>query len=532
MKKNVGIGFLGSTLDNPRDSKNRWVHWRPTIAACWQEEMPLDRYEILYQMKSKPLLDLIVEDIKKISPKTEIVLHLMELEDPWDFEEVFAKLHDFCETQNFRPDKEDYYINITTGTHVVQICLFLLAESKYLPGRLYQLGINSSARDPKGFYKIIDLDLKRYDPLAARFIKEKNESTQLLKAGINTKNEKFNQLIDRIETIASRSVDPILLMGRTGVGKTELARRIFQLKQLKHKIKGSFVEINCATLRGDSVMSTLFGHVKGSFTGAVKDRLGLLKEADGGLIFLDEIGELGLDEQAMLLRAIEDKTFLPVGTDRPVKSHFQLIAGTHRDLNLEVANGRFREDLFARINLWSFHLPDLKNRREDIEPNMEFELAKFSRKTGKKIRFTQESLNRFIKFATSSEAEWKQNFRDLNAAVSRMGTLADSGKIDTDLVLEEIARLKRGWNVDAVTDQNLTKKLLGDKMDEMDLFDLHQLDFVLQICSTSSNLSEAGRKLFAVSRAKKSSSNDSDRLKKYLERFGLVAKDFFSKSKD
>ncbi len=97
-------------------------------------------------------------------------------------------------------------------------------------------------------------------------------------------------------------------------------------------------------------MSALFGHKRGAFTGAQSDRAGLLKEADGGLVFLDEIGELGLDEQAMLLRALEEKTFLPLGSDKPVKSDFQLIAGTNRDLRASVSEKRFREDLLARIN--------------------------------------------------------------------------------------------------------------------------------------------------------------------------------------
>src|SRR5204862_3777135 len=99
-------------------------------------------------------------------------------------------------------------------------------------------------------------------------------------------------------------------------------------------------------------MSALFGHVKGAFTGALKDRAGLLRSADGGVLFLDEIGELGLDEQAMLLRALEEKTFLPLGSDRETQSDFQLIAGTNRDLMAEVNRGLFREDLLCRINLW------------------------------------------------------------------------------------------------------------------------------------------------------------------------------------
>src|SRR5262249_29220012 len=150
----------------------------------------------------------------------------------------------------------------------------------------------------------------------------------------------------------------------------------------RHAVKGEFVDVNCATVRGDGAMSALFGHTKGAFTGALKDRAGLLRAADGGILFLDEIGELGLDEQAMLLRAVEEKSFLPLGSDRESRSEFQLIAGTNRDLLASVREGRFREDLLARINLWTFSLPGLASRREDVEPNLQFELDQYARKTG------------------------------------------------------------------------------------------------------------------------------------------------------
>ncbi len=117
------------------------------------------------------------------------------------------------------------------------------------------------------------------------------------------------------------------------------------------------MEVNCATLRGDNAMSALFGHVKGAFTGAIQARGGLLKEAGGGILFLDEIAELGADEQAMLLKAIEEKRFFPYGSDHETESDFSLIAGTHRNLAQRVSEGLFREDLYARINMWTFALP-------------------------------------------------------------------------------------------------------------------------------------------------------------------------------
>jgi transcriptional regulatory protein RtcR len=529
--------MLGTTLDNVVKG-DRWKRWRPTVAACSQPDFVFDRYEIIYPIHFKRLLDQVVADLKVVSPKTEIVLHQLEMANPWDFEEVFAKLHDFMNRYSFDLEREEYFVNITTGTHVAQICLFLLAESRYLPGRLFQVGLVKGG-DPKGTYSVIDLDLKKYNPIAARFEKEKDQSEQFLKAGIVTRNSNFNILIDQIEMICLRSRDPLLLMGRTGVGKTELARRIFQLKKAKHKILGRFVEVNCATLKGDAVMSMLFGHVKGASTGALKERNGLLKEADGGLIFLDEIGELGLDEQAMLLRAIEDKKFLPMGTDRDVSSDFELIAGTNRDLNADVQNGRFREDLLARINLWAFRLPDLKERREDIEPNLEFELTKFSTKTGKKLRFNQEALAAFLKFAHAPSTPWRGNFRDLNSAITRMGTFAESGRISLDLVETEIIRMQATWQKGSDSESERTVNgesgrgvayhrvaaLLADRVKDFDSFDLAQLEAVLETCAACSSLSEASRKLFAVSRLKKVSANDADRLTKYLQRFGLVAKD-------
>ena len=154
-----------------------------------------------------------------------------------------------------------------------------------------------------------------------------------------------------------------------------MAKRIYALKRARHQAQGAFVEVNCATLRGDGAMSTLFGHVKGAYTGALQDRPGLLKAAHDGVLFLDEISELGRDEQAMLLRALEDKTLRPLGSDRDTHSNFQLLAGANRDLWQMARQGAFRDDLLARIHLWAFRLPGLRERLEDIEPNVDYELS-------------------------------------------------------------------------------------------------------------------------------------------------------------
>lgn len=528
MKPTTVISFLGSTLDASKFGPSRWMKWRPSVGLCMHEDLRVDRFLMIHGSAHRRLAEYISEDIVSVSPETTVERHVIDFSDAWDFEEVYGKLLDFARSQPLDPDAEDYLIHITTGTHVAQICLFLLTEAHYLPGRLLQTQPRRGAPDATGTWSVIDLDLSRYDSIATRFASESAESTSFLKSGIETRNTAFNTMIDEIEQVASRTRAPILLMGPTGAGKSQLARRIFELKKLKRQVSGQFVEVNCATLRGDSAMSALFGHKKGAFTGAAADRPGLLRTADSGMLFLDEIGELGLDEQAMILRAIEDKRFLPVGADREAESDFQLIAGTNRDLAQSVADGTFREDLYARLNLWTFALPGLAQRREDIAPNLDYELDRHAEREGERIMFNKEARERYLAFAGSPAARWPGNFRDLAASVTRMATFSPKGRIDIDTVEQEIGRLRRNWAVAESHADGLDQLLDQSALANMDAFDRVQLAHVVGVCRNSRSLSDAGRTLFAASRAKRTSSNDADRLRKYLARFDLNWSDLMS----
>jgi transcriptional regulatory protein RtcR len=522
-KKNpiVVLGLLGTTLDAAR-GMDRWQSWRPTVSICRQPDLIVKRFDLLHPMRETRLASTVSDDIRAVSPETEVRLHEIEFDDPWNFEEVYEKLSAFARAYPFDSDRENYLIHITTGTHVAQICLFLLTESRHLPGQLLQCSPSRNRSEP-GKITIIDLDLSRYDRIASRFAEDRVEGVSYLKGGIDTRNLAFNRLIERVEHVALATRDPLLLIGPTGAGKSLLARRIYELKKARHLVKGDFIDVNCATLRGDAAMSALFGHVKGAFTGALKDRSGLLRSADNGVLFLDEIGELGLDEQAMLLRALEEKTFMPLGSDRATHSDFQLIAGTNRDLLTAVRHGLFREDLLSRINLWTFELPGLRDRPEDVDPNLQFELDQHARKTGRRVTFSKEAREEFLKFALSPAARWSGNFRDLNAAVARMGTLSHGARISLELVHEEIQRLQNFWSDDGPLPATgmLEDLLSAEQLEQLDLFDRLQLERVLEICKKSRSLSEAGRQLFHVSRSKKTSNNDADRLRKYLARFNL-----------
>ncbi|MEN6624726.1 MAG: RNA repair transcriptional activator RtcR [Candidatus Sumerlaeia bacterium] len=519
----VAIGILGPTLDHGRSS-DRWGKWRPTVALCSHEDLIINRFELLYQPNFTKLLGWVVDDIHAVSPETRVVTHPIDFKDPWDFEEVYGALHGFAGAYAFDPDNEQYLIHITTGTHVAQICMFLLTESRHFPARLIQTAPpKKEAHTRAGTYEIIDLDLSRYDSIAMRRHEETRDDISFLKSGIDTRNAAFNALIERIEHVALHTADPLTLMGPTGAGKSHLARRIYELKRARKKLRGPFVEVSCATLRGDAAMSALFGHRKGAFTGAAADRKGFLLAADGGMLFLDEIGELGTDEQTLLLKAIEEKRFYPLGADQEVESDFQLICGTNRDLAAEVRAGRFREDLLARMNLWSFRLPGLRERPEDIEPNLAFELDRHAARTGTRVTFNKEARERFLAFATSPEALWPANFRDLSGAVTRMATLAPAGRIRAEIVEQEIARLRGGWRDAAADgDAELLADLVGaDRAAAMDRFDRVQLAEVIRVCRRSATLSAAGRGLFAQSRQRKKTANDADRLRKYLALHGL-----------
>ncbi len=522
-RQTVVIGLLGLRLDAAPQEK-RWDAWRPTVSLFQHEDLEPARLVLLAERKSKKLVDTVAADVRSVSPTTVVEPVTIHFRDPWDFADVYKALRAFADAYPFDPEREDYLVHITTGTHVAQICLFLLVETRRIPGRLIQSSPpkGTPTRDSdRGRYDIIDLDLSRYDQLAARFEEERRTGIQFLKGGIPTKNAAFNALMGRIEEVALRARDPILLTGPTGVGKTQLARRIHELKRRAHQVDGALVEVNCATLRGDQAMSALFGHEKGAFTGAVARRDGLLRAADRGVLFLDEIGELGLDEQAMLLHALEEQTFLPVGADAPVRCSFQLLAGTNRVLHEAVRAGRFREDLLARIELWTFELPPLRERLEDLEPNLDFELERLQRATGRRITFNKEARTRFLAFATAPTSAWRSNFRDFSATVTRLATLAADGRIKLELVEQEIEHLQRKWT--RAEPPRAEDELLGTLLPgvELDRFDQVQLSEVVRVCRSSRSLSEAGRALYAVSRRQKSSSNDADRLRKYLARFGL-----------
>ena len=162
-RKIVVLGLLGSVLDAGQGPR-RWERWRPTVSLCQHEDFLIDRFELLYEPKFTTLFEQVAADIGSVAPETEVRPHAVSLHDAWDFEGVYATLHDFARGYPFNPDAEEYFVHITTGSHVAQICLFLLTESHYFPARLIQSSPPERRNEASaGAYSVIDLDLSRYD---------------------------------------------------------------------------------------------------------------------------------------------------------------------------------------------------------------------------------------------------------------------------------------------------------------------------------------------------------------------------------
>ncbi|WP_143883655.1 sigma-54-dependent transcriptional regulator [Chryseobacterium binzhouense] len=213
----------------------------------------------------------------------------------------------------------------------------------------------------------------------------------------------------------------VLLTGETGTGKEVFAQAVHNAS---NRSRQNFVAINCSAFGKDLLENELFGHKAGAFTGAMKDSKGIFEEANNGTVFLDEIGEMPLDLQAKLLRVLESGEFLKVGDSKPTKVNVRIIAATNRDLQKEIDNGNFREDLYYRINIFNIVLPSLRERPSDIEELAYFFLRKFSGKIGKKTTgISDEYLNSLKKHS------WKGNIRELRNIIERSVILEESQEL-------------------------------------------------------------------------------------------------------
>jgi transcriptional regulator with GAF, ATPase, and Fis domain len=235
----------------------------------------------------------------------------------------------------------------------------------------------------------------------------------------------------------------VLITGETGTGKELIARAIHKRSQRSGR---AFVSVNCAAIPRDLTLSELFGHEKGAFTGAMQRRLGRFELADGGTIFLDEVGELLPDTQVALLRVLQEREFERVGGGRPIHVNVRVIAATNRDLNAAVSKGKFREDLFYRLNVFPIEVPPLRERRDDILMLVEYFVQRYANRAGKNIQSIDKTTLDLLQ-----SYEWPGNIRELQNVIER-SVILSSGEVfsvDESWFSKERSRLASGVEAQA-----------------------------------------------------------------------------------
>ena len=237
--------------------------------------------------------------------------------------------------------------------------------------------------------------------------------------------QKFREVFDLTLRVAASEAN-ILILGESGTGKELIASAVHENSPRRGR---NFLSINCAALADNLLESQMFGHVRGAFTGAVTTQKGLLEEADGGTMFLDEIGDMSMATQAKLLRVIQERNFIPVGATKPKKVDIRFVAATNKDLEKGVREGRFREDLFYRLNVITIDLPPLRERREDIAPLARHFLQKHVRRINREVTgFSADALQLLTAY------NWPGNVRELENVVERAVILARGGVITADVL--------------------------------------------------------------------------------------------------
>jgi two-component system nitrogen regulation response regulator NtrX len=233
----------------------------------------------------------------------------------------------------------------------------------------------------------------------------------------------LRQVLDRVEKVAPTDAR-VLVTGENGTGKELVARAIHRLSPRADR---AFIEVNCAAIPSELIESELFGHMKGSFTGAHEDRAGKFELADGGTLFLDEIGDMSLQAQAKVLRALQEGIVTRVGGAKPIQVDVRVLAATNKDLEEEIKGGRFREDLYYRLNVIPLHVPPLRERREDIAMLVRHFVESYSREANLRPKhISDEALDRMQRM------DWPGNVRELRNTVERLLILASGASITAD----------------------------------------------------------------------------------------------------
>lgn len=356
---------------------------------------------------------------------------------------------------------------------VILVTAFSTVENAVIAMKLGAFGYFIKGQDPQILLKEIDKLVK---------ITELESDNKAIKNNLmnfnyllDTCSPKFKEVL-RIAKKAAESNSNILILGESGTGKEVIAKYIHQCSNRKDE---NFVAVNCQVFSDGVLESELFGHEKGAFTGAIDKRIGRFEEADNGTLFLDEIGELPLNTQVKLLRVIENKAIERIGSNKNIRINLRLVSATNRNLDKEIREGKFREDLLYRINTITLEVPPLNERKEDIPILIKFFLHNFQNEMKKKINKMEDGLMEML-----TNYDYHGNIRELKNIIERLVVLSDNG----------ILRKRDLPSVKSGIEENLEINVELRPLREIrQIYEVKYIKFVLLKCNN--NVSEAARVL-------------------------------------
>jgi DNA-binding NtrC family response regulator len=415
----------------------------------------------------------------------------LDLDSVIDYEEIYGKLKKSLSTilARYNHQKPDISILLDPGTPQMQTSWFLLVRSGSLDARLLQ-GI--PPRFAGGIYKVREIDL---DESALPEVIEKKalpvdetaeEQDKWIQPDLQTRvigdAPSFRNALAKALKAAVYDIS-VLLMGETGAGKEVFARVIHEASKRKDK---PFIPINCAGITPALAESALFGHVKGAFTGADQARPGYFRTADGGTILLDEIGDLPKDLQPKLLRALENGTVIPVGSDREVTVNVRVIAATNCNLEKLIKQGNFRQDLYSRLQQLTIEIPPLRERQADIPNLVEVFLSDWNHRYREKKGFSSETMKLLLRYP------WPENVRELSNAVTTLCAQGQGENIPADFLPPRILLWfdERKKDIDvhaAIPDEGMNLKAY--------IYRIEKLHYEEALNSTDWNMEQAAKLL-------------------------------------
>lgn len=461
----------------------------------------------------------------ELDPSVKFNFVSLELASPIDYEEIYRELKRAMDQylSTISHLSRQLSILLDPGTPQMQTAWFLLVASGYLDAQLLQ-GI--PARFAGGAYKVREIDLDHdlfpgisihkspATAVGASPVEGQGEGSSGTRGGDSPRSPWLQNsattlvgssdgvriLKEQAQKVAQYDVS-VLIRGETGTGKEVVARMV-------HESSGRsaqpFVPVNCAAVSPNLAESELFGHAKGAFTGADQARLGKLRAADGGTVFLDEVGDLPADIQPKLLRVLEDQIFTPVGEDKPVKVDVRVIAATNRDMDADMAAGLFRSDLYQRLAQITIELPPLRERTDDIPILLNHFIDLWNQQYGEEKGLSEESYRYLLEYP------WPGNIRELQNAVKAICAMGQSSQIGPELLPTNVQTY---FNRDQLAGPIATD-IPNDGMNLRAL--LHQVehDFYARALKLADGNGEAAARLLGV--------NGAAFRKAAKERFGLT----------